>query len=705
MTGIEEVEAEITSRDAEWSRFLKTRYKKQLSELTREYPYKRSLVIDYREVESYGKTGIKLADQLLESPGTVLDDIRDSVRNHQLIKTKSGQPAEHVNIRFVNLPKKTGIRHIRSEDINTFVTVEGILRKTTEVRPRIVNAVFRCPGGHITEKRQGYGQFIEPDGCATDGCTFKKLELIPKKSRFVDSQKIRIQEQPEGLRGGEQPQTLDVDATDDLTGIVAPGDRVVMNGILRSMQRVTHGNKSTIFDIYLECNSIEVAEKEFEEVEIDEKAEEEIIAMSRDPQVYRKIIRSIAPTIFGNEDVKEAIALQLFGGIMKEMPDGSHLRGDIHVLLIGDPGIAKSQLLRYVIKLSPRGIYTSGQSSTSAGLTATAVKDEFGDGRWTLEAGALVLADMGVAAVDEMDKMQKEDRSALHEAMEQQSISVAKAGITATLKSRCALLGAANPKYGRFDDFAPISDQINMPASLLSRFDLIFVMTDKPEKTRDNAIADHILKAHGIGELIEQHKKSPIEGVNDEYIAEQLKPVTPEIEPSLFRKYVAYAKRTCFPILSQEAKETLIAYYMNLRDIADSSKPVPVTARQLEALVRLAEASARVRLSRKIEKSDAERVVHIVDTCLRQVAYDAKTGSFDIDKMMTGFSKVKRDLIRMIKETIKGLADETGRAPKEQVIEVLSQKGISREEAQKQIEMFLRQGEAMEPKAGFIKLI
>ena len=167
--------------------------------------------------------------------------------------------------------------------------------------------------------------------------------MIPKRSRFVDSQKIRIQEQPEGLRGGEQPQTLDVDVTDDLTGIVAPGDRVVMNGILRSMQRVTHGNKSTIFDIYLECNSIEVAEKEFEEVEIDEKSEEEIITMSRDPQVYRKIIRSIAPTIFGNEDVKEVIALQLFGGIMKEMPDGSHLRGDIHVLLIGDPGIAKSQ--------------------------------------------------------------------------------------------------------------------------------------------------------------------------------------------------------------------------------------------------------------------------------------------------------------------------------------------------------------------------
>ncbi len=702
---MEELEAEITSRDAEWSRFLKNRYKKQLVELTREYPYRRSLQIDYREVESFGKTGIRLADELLDNPGKVLADVKDAIKNHQLIKTKDGRVAEHINIRFSNLPKKTGIRHIRSDDINKFITVEGILRKITEVRPRIVNAVFRCPGGHITEKKQGYGQFIEPDGCATDGCTFKKLELIPKRSWFVDSQKIRIQEQPEGLRGGEQPQTLDLDVTDDLTGMVAPGDRVVMNGILRSMQRVTHGSKHTIFDIYLECNSIEVAEKEFEEVEIDEKAEEEIIAISKDPQVYRNIVNSIAPTIYGNDDVKEAIALQLFGGIMKEMPDGSHLRGDIHVLLIGDPGIAKSQLLRYVVKLSPRGIYTSGQSSTSAGLTATAVKDEFGDGRWTLEAGALVLADMGVAAVDEMDKMQKEDRSALHEAMEQQTISVAKAGITATLKSRCALLGAANPKYGRFDDFAPISDQINMPASLLSRFDLIFVMTDKPDKKRDNAIANHILKAHSIGELIQQHRKSPIEGVDDDYITEQLKPVTPAIDPTLFRKYVAYAKRTCYPILSEEAKTALIAYYMNLRDIADSSKPVPVTARQLEALVRLAEASARVRLSPKIEQADAERVIKIVDACLRQVAYDAKSGSYDIDKMMTGFSKGKRDLIRMIKEAIKSLADDNGRASREHVLDNLVQKGINRDDAQRQLEMLLTSGEAMEPKSGIIKLI
>jgi len=700
-----DAENSVADRASDWSRFLKSRYKKELGELGREYPHRRSLYIDYREIEKFGKPGITLADELLENPGKVLEDVWDAIKSNQLIRTKDGKEPRGINIRFKNLPQKLGVRNIRSDDINRFISVEGILRKTTEVRPRIVEAVFKCPAGHFTYKKQKYGKFIEPEGCATDGCTFRKLELLPKRSRFVDSQKLRVQESPEGLRGGEQPQTLDIDVTDDLAGRVSPGDRVIINGILRSMQRMIRGEKSTVFDIFLECNSIEIQEKEFEEVDIDEHAEDEIRELSRDPLIYRKITHSIAPTIYGSEDVKEAIALQLFGGIAKEMPDGSHLRGDIHVLLIGDPGIAKSQLLRYIVKLSPRAIYTSGQSSTSAGLTATAVKDEFGDGRWTLEAGALVLADMGVAAVDEMDKMQKEDRSALHEAMEQQTISVAKAGITATLKSRCALLGAANPKYGRFDMYGDIADQINMPPTLLSRFDLIFIMADQPEPRRDLAIAEHILKTHSIGELIQQHNKTPIPGVTQEYIDQQLSQVKPDIDPTLFRKYVAYAKRSCYPILSAEAKEALVNYYLKLRGIAEPNKPVPVTARQLEALVRLGEASARIRLSNTIEQSDAERVIHIVDACLRQIAYDAKTGSFDIDKVATGISKEKRDIVRVIKDAIRDIGGEGKRAAIDQVIEVASQKGFARDKVREGIDMLLRNGEAMEPKNGIIQLI
>lgn len=698
----EEVTVEITDVVGEWTKFLKLQYRRELAELSREYPHTRSLVIDYRTILNN-----QLAFELLRSPGKVIGDIKDAISQNKLIKLKDGKEPERLNIRFTNLPQKTAVRDIRAEQINTFVAVEGIIRKTTEVRPRIVSAVFRCRScGKLTDPvSQGYGQFDEPDFCPN--CERKtRLDLVMNRCQFIDTQKLRVQESPEGLRGGEQPQTLDVDATDDLTGLVAPGDRVVVNGILRSVQRVNYGQKSTLFDIYLECNSIEIAEKEFAEIAITEEDETEIKALARDPMIYKKITRSIAPTIYGTDDVKEAIALQLFGGIPKEMPDGSRLRGDIHVLLVGDPGIAKSQILRYVVKLSPRGIYTSGKSSTSAGLTATAVKDEFGDGRWTLEAGALVLADMGIAAVDEMDKMAKEDRSALHEAMEQQSISVAKAGITATLKSRCALLGAANPKLGRFDQFVPIAEQINMPPSLLSRFDLIFVMTDQPEAERDGAIANHIIKTHRVGELIKQHEYSPLPDVDEEYIQRALAPVTPDIEPGLLRKYIAYAKRTCFPILSEGAKEALISYYMRLRNLASGNKPVPVTARQLEALVRLSEASARMRLSDTVDTEDTDRVLRIVDACLRQVAYDAESGSFDIDKLVTGVPKSRRDIIRSVKETIRNLSDDSGGQAKiDEVIDILVQQGFSRDRVEEVIEHLKRGGELLEPRHGLIKVI
>jgi replicative DNA helicase Mcm len=695
---------EVTDVVSDWETFLKRQYnRKERVELAKEFPHKRSFYIDYRNIEGFGKRGLALADELIERPEKVMNDVKDALVRLGIIEEKDRRI---VHVRFTNLTRKTKIRDIRANQINTFVAVEGILRKTTEVRPRIVSAVFKClECGQLTPPySQTYGRFQDPFRVCANCQKKTPLELVPEKSEFVDAQKLRVQESPEGLRGGEQPQTIDVDVTDDLTGSSAPGDRVVITGILRSFQRINAGTKSTLFDIYLECNAIEVAEKEFEEVNITEEDEEAIHELSKDPKIYSKIARSIAPTIYGNTDVKEAVALQLFGGIPKEMPDGSRLRGDIHVLLVGDPGIAKSQLLRYIVQLSPRGIYTSGKSSTSAGLTATAVKDEFGDGRWTLEAGALVLADMGMAAVDELDKMEKEDRSALHEAMEQQTVSIAKAGITATLRSRCALLGAANPKMGRFDEYAPIGEQINMPPSLLSRFDLIFIMTDKPDSARDMAIAEHILKSHAVGELIEKKRRMPVEGVDDAYIQQQLKPVTPDIEPLLFRKYIAYAKRTCFPTIVPEAREALRDYYLQLRNLADNNKPVPVTARQLEALVRLGEASARIRLSPTVEMEDAQRVIKIVDTCLRQVAYDAESGTFDIDKWTTGISKRQRDIIRTVKEVIKDVGGDDGSANVEQVIEEMVRQGFAKEKVEATIKMLKNEGEVVELRAGIIKL-
>ncbi|TAJ44580.1 minichromosome maintenance protein MCM [Methanofollis fontis] len=693
----------VTDVVGEWVTFLSRYCRRQLAEIEREFPFRRSLYIDYQVLQASGKSGLRLADEVIDRPGKAIGDIRDALRQLTAIgEDRVGA----INVRVHAIDRITAIRDIRSFHIGRFVSVSGIIRKTTEVRPRIIEAVFACPGcGTTVTLRQGYGQFEEPENCPNPECNRRKLKLLPVKSRFVDSQKIRIQESPEGLRGGERPQTLDVEATDDLTGMIAPGDRVVLNGILRSKQRVTYGTKSTLFDIYLDLSSAESPEREFEEVNISEEDEAAILALSRDPDLYERITGSIAPSIYGNLEVKEAIAMQLFGGVAKDLPDGSRLRGDIHMLLVGDPGIAKSQMLRYVVQLSPRGVYTSGKSSTSAGLTATAVKDDFGDGSWTLEAGALVIADMGIAAVDEMDKMAKDDRSALHEAMEQQTVSVAKAGITATLRSRCALLGAANPKLGRFDAFVPIAEQINMPPSLLSRFDLIFVMTDTPNQGRDTAIAEHIIKAHRVGELIMRSSAGPLSDEHTRLLAAESVAVEPPIAPDMLRKYVAYAKRNVTPLITDDAREMLIAYYLRLRTLADENKPVPVTARQLEALIRLGEASARIRLSETVERTDAERVIRIVDTCLRQVAYDAATGTLDIDKWTTGITKKKRDGIRMIRETIRELGGEDGTVRIAEVVERMAAEGFDREEVSEQIEKMMRFGEAMQPRRGIVRLI
>jgi replicative DNA helicase Mcm len=1010
------------------------------------------------------------------------------------------------------------------------------------------------------------------------------------KCKFANAQKIRLQESPEELRGGELPQAIDVNLEDDISGVVSPGDRIVVIGILRSYQRSTQFGKTPFFDIYLDGNSLEIKEEEFEEIEITEEDEREIMELKNQPDVYEKLIRSIAPSIYGYEEIKEAMVLQLFAGIPKELPDETRVRGDIHLLLVGDPGVAKcvsgdtkillsdgslheirtlvdgeaskkisgfvddgiyietnhdlvslglngktvfskgdllwkrvatpkmyrivtssgkeikvtpthpffvcgedahlrkkkaedlkegefiatpreidvfgtpqplninyrksrannavmlklpshttpefwrfiglfiaegylelkvqngypqctafftnnnpqlieeyrvfakklglnpsyrdshkgksakeinisgiefgtflenlgaagpsgskrvpellfkcskgeiaaflsalfdgegtvsekdrkigitsasrkllsqvqhlllrlgihsqlhptlskasnsphprkreyyrlfitgeevikftreigftvaekkeklkkicnspcirntnvdvipnlssllkeiriklrltqfecgiprssyqhyergdrnpsrsalnrvvqqfekrirctvemkdviellsalktmvnsdifwdkiekieefisedefvydiqvpvyhsfiandiyihnSQLLTYLVKLAPRGLYTGGKSSTSAGLTAAAVRDEFGEGRWTLEAGALVLADKGIAAVDEIDKMEKKDRDALHEAMEQQTVSIAKAGIMARLNSRCALLAAANPKYGRFDKYTPISEQINMPPTLMSRFDLIFTMMDRPNEEMDTKTAEHILETHYAGELHARLKsKGKVEEVEKEHFKKAMQTMEPAVPVDLLRKYVAWSKRNVFPVMTEEAKNKFLDFYIGLRrqGYEDEEAPVPVTARQLEALIRLGEAKARTRLSDKITAEDAERVINVVTHCLKHVFVDPETGKLDADWITVGTTKTRRDRARSIRDIIKELEKEYGdEVPIEEVLDLAEEEGMEREKAEEIIEVMKRDGILFSPGSGVIKFV
>ncbi|HEC81397.1 MAG TPA: minichromosome maintenance protein MCM, partial [Thermoplasmatales archaeon] len=458
-----------------WENFFMDYCRADIEDVALEYPQRRSLFLDYWKID---KADHEIAEMLLFDPSKVIFNGEVALSNMDVAVDKEMK----LHLRVYNLPDTQHIliRRLRAEHLGKFIAVEGLVKKVTEVRPKLKKAVFICQkcGAHISVE-QDEDILKEPLECYEEqgGCgRSSSFKLSPSLSTFVDSQKIEVQESPEGLRGGAQPERISVYIDDDIVGDIAPGDRIVVNGVLVSQQRRRGTYRLTSFDKIMHAVSIEKQEQAFEEVEITEEDEQEIIKVSKIPDLYERMRESIAPTIYGMETEKDAMVLQLFGGVPKTMPDGTRIRGDIHMLFVGDPGTAKSQMLTYMSKLAPRSIYASGKATSAAGLTAAAVRDEFGEGHWTLEAGALVLADMGIACIDEIDKMAEQDRSALHQAMEQQEISVAKAGINATLKSRCAVLAAANPKLGRFDEFMPIHEQINMPPALLSRFDLIFSM-------------------------------------------------------------------------------------------------------------------------------------------------------------------------------------------------------------------------------------
>ena len=668
-----------------WGEFYRRYYKNEIGKVAQ--GEKSSLTVDYGDVEKYDPD---LADDLVLHPDETRSAAEDALGDFDIAADVS---LESAPVRFSEFYPKTGIRSIRSDDVNKLIAVEGIVRKATEVRPKVLEAAFECQRcGTLTTVEQSGQEFSEPHQCR--GCERQgPFRLLEDQSDFVDAQKLRVQESPEGLRGGQTPQKIDVNIEGDITGEVSPGDRVTATGVLRAIP----DDGSTTFEIFIEGNNVEIEDQDFEDFEITEEDEEAIREIAASPNLYEKILDSIAPSIYGYEEEKLAMILQLFAGVKKDLPDGTRIRGDMHILLVGDPGTGKSQLLQYAQKIAPRGIYTSGKGATSAGLTAAAVQDDFGDGKWTLEAGALVLADKGIACVDEVDKMDQNDRSALHEALEQQQVSIAKAGINATLKSRCSLLGAANPKYGRFDEYEGIAEQIDLEPALISRFDLIFTVTDNPSEEEDANLAQHILQTNYAGEV----------AASGEDAGEEMRDIEPDIEPELLRKYVAYARRECNPTMTDEARERIEDFYVDMRSQGGDGDAVPVTARKLEALVRLAEASARVRISDKVEMRDAERAIEVTTASLDQVGRDPETGEFDIDVIESGTSQTQRDRIKGIKEIISVVSEDSddGKASLDEIIELAEEHDMSPEKTREEIDDLRRRGELIEPEQDHFRLV
>jgi replicative DNA helicase Mcm len=504
---------------------------------------------------------------------------------------------------------------------------------------------------------------------------------------MVDAQRLVIEESPESLTGGEQPRRINVFLKEDLVEPrmeekTTPGSKVRALGILKEVPvPLPTGAISTRFDIAVEANNLIPLESTYEDLEISEEDERQIEELAADPELFPKLRESIAPAIYGYNEIKESLVLQLFGGVRKVANDGTVQRGDIHLFLIGDPGVAKSLTLKFISDIAPKARYIVGKATTGAGITATVVRDEFLRG-WSLEAGAMVLANKGIICIDEIEKMDASDRGAMHEALEQQTVTISKANIQATLSAQTSVLAAGNPKYGRFEPMQSITQQIDLPPALISRFDLIFILRDLPNVKQDDAIASHVLRAHQ-----RKDQKSPI-------------------ERELFRKYVAYAKQKSEPVLSDKAVEEIKNFYVRLRNMqaTGDGQGIAITARQLQGLVRLAEAHAKSRLAKTVNKQDAQEAIRLTNYYLMQAGYDPETKTFDVDRFTSTTSTSQRNKIVLLKESIKKLEEKHGKLVP---LDILKQelKDLSDTDFDEAIEKLKKSGDVFQPKSGFVQLI
>jgi DNA replication licensing factor MCM5 len=497
-------------------------------------------------------------------------------------------------------------------------------------------------------------------------CRAGSFVIMADKCTFVDQQTMKLQESPETVPTGEMPRNLILSVDRYLVERTPPGTRVSIVGIFSTFQSAKGGSgrskgggaSNTVSYPYIRVVGINISQHgsgrsdmRFESVE-----EEKFTRWSKDSEFVGRLVRSMDPAIYGHEDIKKALLCQLFGGSSKTMNDGIRRRGDINVLLLGDPSTAKSQLLKFVEKVAPIGVYTSGKGSSAAGLTACVIKEP-GSGEFYLEGGSMVLADGGIVCIDEFDKMRDQDRVAIHEAMEQQTISIAKAGITTVLNSRTAVLAAANPVFGRYDDLKSAEEQIDFQSTILSRFDMIYIVKDLRDPARDDRIARHVLNIH----MTKAVKKD--DGKGD------------ELDTEVMKRYIAYCRTKCSPRLSSEAADRLQHYYVNQRSEhrTDNNMPViPITVRQLEALVRISESLAKMELSGVATDKHAQQAIDLFKGSTIEAINSGKVG-----KTLHMSTEVSKE-IQQVEENIKARLPIGAMTNQENLITLLTKNGLDR---------------------------